>query len=287
MPDKMVYLVNAFTFQGAGGNPAGVVLNADFMTRQERQRIATKIGVSETAFVSQSDVADFKIEFYTPTDEIDFCGHATVAVFWLMKELGILSDEHYTQETKVGVLEVSVDAQGYVVQEQSKPILKGNVPDIDIERMFGIPHAVLHDNVPPPEIISTGIADVLIQVPNGVLDQIKPNFELIKQFSQENSVIGFHVFEMNPAVEHFTASTRNFAPLFGINEESATGSASGALAAYLFRHYGIDEAKFEQGRVMGSPSEIQTLLDIKSDEIQKVCVKGTASLGKKWSLEGF
>jgi|OM-RGC.v1.007820088 phenazine biosynthesis protein PhzF family len=285
--NNIVYLVNAFTFQGVGGNPAGVVLHADSLPKEERQRIATKIGVSETAFVSRSEVADFKIEFYTPTSEIDFCGHATLATFWLMNRLGVLNTGQYCQESKVGVLGVEIDGQGFVTQEQVKPHLKGYLSAFDSIELFGMNKSMFNEGMPMPEIISTGVAEVLMQVPNGVLDKLNPNFELIERFSKEHNVLGFHIFEVNPAVEYFTASARNFAPLVGINEESATGSACGALITFMFRHYGIDEAWFEQGRVLGSPSALHASLDIQDDEIQKVYVKGTANLMRQWSLSGF
>ncbi|WP_046006551.1 PhzF family phenazine biosynthesis protein [Pseudoalteromonas rubra] len=71
-----VHLVNAFTERGKGGNPAGVVLNADGLTDEQKQAIAREVGFSETAFVSSASDADFAVSFFTPTAEVDFCGHA-------------------------------------------------------------------------------------------------------------------------------------------------------------------------------------------------------------------
>ena len=79
-----VYTLNAFTDDVSGGNPAGVVLDADNLTEKQMQGIAKKVGFSETAFVMSSDSADFRVRFFTPSDEVDLCGHATIATFKLL-----------------------------------------------------------------------------------------------------------------------------------------------------------------------------------------------------------
>ena len=70
------YTLNSFAKTKEGGNPAGVVINADALSEEEMRKIAAALGYSETAFVLQSDVADFKVRFFTPNDEVDLCGHA-------------------------------------------------------------------------------------------------------------------------------------------------------------------------------------------------------------------
>ncbi len=92
---------------------------------------------------------------------------------------------------------------------------------------------------------------------------------------------GYHVFTLD-APEGFTAACRNFAPLFDIPEESATGTSSGALASYLWKHGAVNETdmKFIQGVEMGSPSEISAKLFVDGQDIQEVWVGGKAhSLG--------
>ena len=61
-----VYTLNSFAKTEGGGNPAGVVLNADHLSVDDMQKISAKVGFSETAFVKKSNKADFKVEFYTP-----------------------------------------------------------------------------------------------------------------------------------------------------------------------------------------------------------------------------
>ncbi|PIY70200.1 PhzF family phenazine biosynthesis protein, partial [Candidatus Roizmanbacteria bacterium CG_4_10_14_0_8_um_filter_36_36] len=79
-----VYLLSAFGVSKNGGNPAGVVLNADSLTDNQKKAISKIVNYSETAFISSSDKADFKVTFFTPKDEVDLCGHATIATYSLL-----------------------------------------------------------------------------------------------------------------------------------------------------------------------------------------------------------
>ena len=83
-------MVNAFTVNREGGNPAGVVLQADGLSFNEKLKIAQTVGYSETAFVSEDNNADLALSFFTVTGEVDFCGHATLAAFSLMFKKGAL-----------------------------------------------------------------------------------------------------------------------------------------------------------------------------------------------------
>ena len=94
-----VQVINAFSINGKGGNPAGVVFDADNMSTQQKQAIATKAGFPETAFVSASKLADFKLEFFTPTKQIAHCGHATIATFSYLKSIGKIPADHSSKET--------------------------------------------------------------------------------------------------------------------------------------------------------------------------------------------
>ena len=83
-----VYVVSAFSKNGAGGNLAGVVLNRPELTAVQKMAIAAELGYSETAFVTASDRAELHLEYFTPTEEVPLCGHATIASFTLLHLLG-------------------------------------------------------------------------------------------------------------------------------------------------------------------------------------------------------
>ncbi|HHR6079793.1 TPA: PhzF family phenazine biosynthesis protein [Providencia alcalifaciens] len=277
-----VHLVNSFTRNNTGGNPAGVVLNPPKLTDEQKIAIARQVGFSETAFVytgaNVGEKTDFKVDFFTPESEVDFCGHATLAVFFTLFSLNQLTAGTYSQKTKAGILNVTVSADG-VIMQQTLPVTRQG-PDVNIvAAALGIPPETITETGLPIEIISTGLPDILVPVQPNQLDNLKPNYDSIAQLSREFDSIGFHVFELSPTLS-FTAHCRNFAPLYGINEESATGSSSGALGCYLVKHVLPTETHFrlEQGRAMGCSSQIQVEISHQDQAISRVCVGGQAAM---------
>jgi len=277
-----VYCIRSFTKNNLGGNPAGVVLAADKLNSQQMQSIAQQVDYSETAFVSADDHCDFNVRFFTPTDEVDFCGHATLAAFSLLFEKGLIENRRYTQQTKAGELGVTVSVDKIVTMEQALPKFLGTIASNDAADLLQIEPEHFKSTCLPCEIVSTGLADILIPVPFGTLDNIKPDLDKISDFSKKYKAVGLHVFEIPIEPSNITANCRNFAPLFGIPEESATGSACGALACYLAKHDVICSRKytFEQGRNMDSPSMLYAQVaehKVGSEsEIESVTVSGTA-----------
>jgi len=274
-----VYLVNAFTSNGAGGNPAGVVLHADHLTDDEKLTIAKAVGYSETAFVAQDDDADFAVSFFTTTDEVDFCGHATLATFSTLYQKGMISKGQYIQRTKAGMLTVTIAPDGEIIMEQKLPEYLGGMDYEAVSELIGIDAAAMASTGFPVEIISTGLDDMIVPVPYGYLDQIRVNEELLSDFCRKHQLVGLHAFELCEKDSGLTASCRNFAPLFGIPEESATGSASGALACYLSKHLGGNHSNrfiFEQGRAMNCTSRMTAAVELKEHDIIKVMVGGYA-----------
>jgi len=280
-----VFLLNSFTANEQGGNPAGVVLNADELTDEDKLKIAKEVGYSETAFVCLSDEADFDVSFFTPTDEVDFCGHATLATFTMMYKLRLVPDGVYTQRTKAGLLEVAVGSTGHVNMELRQPQKLGVFRYEEVSELIGLDEQVLKSTELPVEAISTGLADVIIPVPFGSLDKLQPNDDLIVEFCEKHNLVGLHVFELGHKAEEITASCRNFAPLFGIPEESATGSSNGALACYLAEHvFSAENHKFlfEQGRAMDCISHISASVTCLAGKVTDIRVGGFAhELGRR------
>ncbi|MEZ9820520.1 PhzF family phenazine biosynthesis protein [Shewanella sp. 10N.286.45.A1] len=276
-----VALVNSFTVKGKGGNPAGVVLNSDRLSDAQKLKIAQAVGYSETAFVSSDGEADYEVSFFTTIGEVDFCGHATLATFSTMYQKGILTAGSYVQRTKAGMLSVNIESNGKVVMDQKLPQKIDCFSYREISNVIGIESDLLKSTKLPIEVISTGLPDVIIPVPKGCLDVIMPDDKLISDFCKKHKVVGFHVFELCDRESEITASCRNFAPLFGISEESATGSSSGALACYLTEHLALDSNYvFEQGRAMNCTSMITASVATNNSTVISVKVGGfTSNIG--------
>ncbi len=274
------YTLNSFAKTPDGGNPAGVVLNADALTEKQMKKIAKIIGFSETAFVMQSDKADFKVRFFTPKEEVDLCGHATIAAFYTLASKEQIAPGKYKQETKAGVLSVEASENLTVMMEQKTPSYSEIIEKAEIADSLNIAVEELQADL-PVQIVATGLRDIIVPVRSiDILNSIKPDFEKVSDISRKYNTVGYHVFTTE-TLYGSTAHCRNFAPLYSIPEESATGTSNGALACYLFK-YGIINADqpghiiIEQGYSMNKPSEILVSLKTDDKDILKVWVGGQA-----------
>lgn len=275
-----VYTLNSFAKTKEGGNPAGVVMNADSLSEEQMRKIAAVLGFSETAFVLQSNVADFRVRFFTPMEEVDLCGHATIATFYAMSSLNLLKQGNYTQETRAGILGIEIHNDNFVMMEQAIPLFGEVIEKEEVADSLHIGTDQIAADL-PIQIVSTGLKDIIVPVTSmEILDAIKPDMKKVKEISQKYNVVGYHAFSMQ-SLHGANAYCRNFAPLYGIPEEAGTGTSSGALGCYLY-HYGkINEEQaskilFEQGYSMQRPSEIRVSLAIKENEIYDVKVGGSA-----------
>ena len=277
-----VYVASAFSKDNKGGNRAGVVLGRSDLTVAQKMEIAKKLGYSETAFVSSSINADFKLQYFTPTEEVQLCGHATIATFSTLKLLNMLDKPDCTIETEAGILNIHIKKDGLVLMEQNRPtylkVLNSDTFSGCIEKNF-IDHRF------PIQIVSTGLNDVMLPVDSVEhLERLSPNFEMIANMSREKGVVGVHAFTLIEESD-VTAICRNFAPLYGIDEESATGTASCALACYLFKYYKQrSQYIFEQGYNMGEISRIIVDLSYHENVIDSVLVGGYGYLLGQKSL---
>ncbi|MFI3605745.1 PhzF family phenazine biosynthesis isomerase [Vagococcus fluvialis] len=268
--DVVVYVASAFSKNGKGGNKAGVVFDEGKLSRVQKMKIAKELGYAETAFISDSVTADFKLEYFTPKEEVDLCGHATIASFKILTHLNKLAKNSYTIETKKAILSIDLD-QETIFMEQNKPEFFEEVDKEEFNQCFDSEKIVSDYQV---QIVSTGLRDILIPITSEEeLHQLTLDFEKIKAVSNEKNVIGMHLYAMNQ--ERFIC--RNFAPLYDIDEEAATGTSNGALACYLYSKLGIkkDLYTFEQGYALESPSEVFVKLKVDSeDAIEQVYVGG-------------
>jgi PhzF family phenazine biosynthesis protein len=185
-----IYTLNAFSKTEDGGNPAGVVLDADFLSDSEMKHIAKIVGFSETAFIQKSNSADFRVRFFTPHAEVDLCGHATIATFYLLSYKGIINNGEYTQETKAGILKVENQKNETIYMYQNKPVFSEIIDKKEVSDSLNVHESVILKNF-PTQIVSTGLKDILIPI-NSLkeLHSIKPDFNKIISISRKYGVIG-------------------------------------------------------------------------------------------------
>ena len=272
------YIVDAFTSVPFGGNTAGVVLLEDdkgFPSDTLMQKIAAQLRYSETAFIKQNGEKDFTIRYFTPEGEVDLCGHATIASFKVLMECGRTTEgDVCLNRTLAGDLNVYVGEQ--IMMDMATPQVVGK--EVEMKELYRIMAGREMETVQelPVEIISTGLPDIILPLASvEELQSLKPDMQALAKLSKELEVTGVHAFAI--ADDNYTAHVRNFAPLYGIDEESATGTANGALSYYLFRH-GIakegDRCTYLQGEAMGRASEISAQIETGG----KIKVGGNAAI---------
>ncbi|HAT31477.1 MAG TPA: PhzF family phenazine biosynthesis protein [Janthinobacterium sp.] len=286
MPTSIsVTVVNAFVDGSEGGNPAGVVLHADSLSAQQKLALARKIGLSETAFVSRSERAAFKLEFFTPSCQIAHCGHATVAAFSLLRARGLIGDGPTSKETIDGLRAIEVEA-GMVFMEQRAPRYAELAPAAlpQVLASLGVDAAALAADVAPC-VVDTGNPFLLL----ALLDQaallaLRPDFAAIAAACEAADCVGYYVFSRDPGAPQSQAVARMFAPRYGIDEEAATGTAAGPLACLLHARAGQTRTlmRIEQGRLMAAPSpsilNVRLSLDA-GGAIERLFVGGAARVG--------
>lgn len=291
--DITVHTVNAFVDDQAGstvgGNPAGVVLGADELGAHQRQALAARLGLSETVFVGASANASRRLAFFTPTQQIAHCGHATIAAFWLMQHLGQLRDGVHSKETIDGNRAILIEGTR-IAMEQSAPAYT-ELAGENLQQVLDALQLKAGDLIagPPPAVVHTGNAFLVVGVRSReCLAAIQPRLEQIERLSHTLDLIGFYVFCLQPDIPGRHAAARMFAPRYGINEEAATGMAAGPLACWLHDRLGMAQSHFvlEQGRLMPdpSPSLIDVSLDIGASGIERLWAGGTARLTQTQQL---
>lgn len=277
-------VINSFSINNTGGNPAGVVLDAGTLSNEQKQLIAYQAGLSETAFVSPSSIADFKLEFFTPTRQIAHCGHATIATFWYLKSLGKIKGEVSSKETIDGTRKIFFKAHEPFMEQLSPKFNHFN--DIgEVYSSLGLKFAN-DKNRFKPVIGNTGNSFILIKV-NEISDlaRLKPDFDMISRISSTYNVVGYYVYALTPNEERI--ETRMFAPIYGINEESATGMAAGPLGCLLFPEINKTSFSIYQGKYMVMPSEskLNIHLNTEGEAIKNLLVGGNAFINKTLKID--
>ncbi len=265
------YIVDAFSDRPFGGNPAGVVLlqpGEAFPSDELMRRVAAELRYSETAFVQPIGPTEYTLRYFTPLEEVDLCGHATIAAFDVLRHQGLAPDgSTCLNHTHAGDLSVKVGEKPMMQMAEPKLITTLSQPE-EVDRLCHI--MTVRSPRLPIAAVSTGLPDIMLPVESlEELNAMHPDMEALADFSRARQVVGVHAFV--PTLGHpdgSTAHVRNFAPLYGIDEESATGTANAALLHYLHLQGLITtpaECLFIQGEAMQRPSVVTAHIDAQGD----------------------
>ncbi len=270
-----IYRTSAFPANDSGGNEAGVVLDADYLNDDQMQAIAALVGYSETAFLLKSPKADFKLRYFTPTTEVALCGHATIATFNLLRNLDKIFLGQYSVETNEGLVDIIIKEEA-AFMSMMRPSIKNGPTHETLTNALDLPKGILGKT--EIKLISTGIYEMFVPIKDlKSLHELNLDTEKIEVFSKTHDVQGIYFFTHETLEKQANAHGRNFLPRLGIKEESATGTASAALAVYMrtILNEKTNNFLFEQGDSMNKPSRIHVELVGESSQALNIYVGGT------------
>jgi trans-2,3-dihydro-3-hydroxyanthranilate isomerase len=283
--------VDVFTGEIFGGNPLAVYPNAEGLSREEMQRIAREMNLSETTFVlsPNSFEADFKVRIFTPQREIPFAGHPVIGTCFVLGDEGRIGPKEGKRVTRLelglGVFPVEVVFLGgepvLVTMEQRSPEFLGAYDEVELlARLLSLPLEKLDLLKGPAEVVSTGLPFLIIPLTSQrALSQAKINPSILETVAQELDTSLVAPFTME-GMEGNRIRARVFAPFHGVPEDPATGSAAGCFGAYLVRHglirgEPLTSVEIEQGMEVRRPSMIQVELAVEEKTIERVWVAGS------------
>jgi PhzF family phenazine biosynthesis protein len=294
MPVLEFRQVDVFTETPLRGNALAVVLDADELEGETMQAVAAETNLSETAFVMRPTVlprptgpqADYKIRIFTPTMELPIAGHPSVGTaFTLLSEgrFGAVGDGLTVhQETGIGVLPIAIrptESGPLITMTQGEPQLFGRFDDLDrLAASLGCSVSGIAPSGHGPRVASTGLRQLMVPLSDlATLSSLKPDLSALAAIERQAEVTGISAFvQESPSV----AKVRFFSPISGIVEDPATGSAAGALGAYLASESLLNvrdgQANFTatQGIEIGRPSRIEVTVDVASGNPTRVQVGG-------------
>ncbi len=267
-----IYQIDAFTQSPFEGNPAAVT-SGESLTCRQMQLIAKEMNLSETAFISSSDKADFKLQWFTPATEVKLCGHATIASLHYLRQTNRISDNseiHF--ETLSGILKCKVNNSKYFMQIPLMQMDRFSDSRNEIIEALGITSNELNERVPWIILENKNLYIYVDKL--STLHNIKPDFKRIVELSTSSKAFeGIVVFTLDTMDKESFAHSRYFVPTHGIDEDPVTGSTNGPLLPVLIKLGFIKDDKdefsytFEQGDVLGRRGRVDVSYSKLSNEL--------------------
>ncbi|MFD8642386.1 PhzF family phenazine biosynthesis protein [Streptomyces zaomyceticus] len=235
-----IRIVDAFTDRPFSGNPAGVLLLDSFPDDTWLQKVAAEVNLSETAFahpLPPGGEADWALRWFTPTTEVDMCGHATLATAHVLHSTGTASGA-VRFAARCGVLGAVAEADGTITMDFPTSSLTPVAAPVGLEKALGAEVLAVHDT-------AEHIGDLVVELRDeSAVRALAPDFAALKGLSSRGIIVT--AAAERPDGEYDFVS-RGFFPGVGIDEDPVTGSAHTALAPYWSARFGRDDLVGFQG----------------------------------------
>jgi len=231
-----IYQIDAFTDKVFSGNYAAVIIVEEWLSAELMQSIAMENNLSETAFIKNTTNNTYEIRWFSPLNEIDFCGHATLASAYVLFEQNPTIKEVVFTAAAVGSLNVSQEKDGYI-----KMVFPNRKP----KEIEAVPEAVLKGlSIAPKEVLLSQQAYFAIYENEDDIYNVQPNLEELKKLAPYDLVVTAHSNE-------YDFISRYFWPANGGEEDPVTGSIHTGLAPYWAEKLNKNELKACQASKRG------------------------------------
>tara|TARA_Y100000814_G_scaffold85430_1_gene57272 strand:- start:1072 stop:1971 length:900 start_codon:yes stop_codon:yes gene_type:complete len=293
------YICDVFTQQKFSGNQLAVITDAEGLSDHDMQNIAREFNFSESTFVFPSEKENTrKVRIFTPRSEVPFAGHPNIGTAFILAETGIFGD--FAQsidvvfEEKAGNVPIKInkDHCGYIWCELSAPapLSLGKVATVDLaSEVLSIEAGDINVTTHYPQVASVGLPFLFVELQSlEALSQAQIDLTKLQRLLQEGFPSYIHIYCRD--VKDFDIRCRMFAPLDGVPEDPATGSANAALIALLShcdqRSDLEDKWKISQGSEIGRPSVLHgraqkiggTVTEVNLGGYSVMVCKGTISI---------
>ena len=277
--------VDVFTDRKFGGNPLAVFPNAEGLSTEQMQAIAAEFNYAETTFVlpPQDPKNTAEVRIFTPKAEMPFAGHPNVGTAFVLARLGKTKGERLVFEEKAGlvVMDLTFEAGTVVAARLAAPqpfALGETIPAELVAQACGLSADQIETGTHRPLVASTGNNFVFAEVKSrAVLKAASRNADVFAKHLPMARAVGVHLYV--PAQEHgVEIQSRMFAPLFGVPEDPATGSANVSLIgllAHLDKRADLTLSRtIGQGFDMGRPSILEASAEKKAGQVTATYVGG-------------
>ncbi|KAM1207477.1 hypothetical protein ACFX13_008158 [Malus domestica] len=262
-------VVDAFTDSAFKGNPAAVCLLEEERDDQWLQAVAAEFNLSETCYLTRLTESDstprFGVRWFTPSNEVELCGHATLAAAYTLFNSGLVKSDIVEFATLSGILKAKKvpdvkTANGLNThngEAQESYFVEMNFPaDPSNEFNSGDVSVISKalDGASMVEIRRTTVTDdLLVVLPSAkAVTDLQPQFDAIRQCPGSSGVI---ITGIAPPESGYDFYSRYFCPKHGIDEDPVTGSAHCALASYWCKKLGKSDASPRGGAINVHPDE--------------------------------
>lgn len=276
------YIVDVFGIRKFSGNQLAVVRKAEFLSTEQMQEIAREINFSETAFIMSDEMRSwgYDVRIFTPKRELEFAGHPSLGTAYVVqREIIKKPISNILLNLKIGKIPIVITYSEGVPSDvwMSQPFAKFSTAHNakSVARMIGVSEDDVDDRFPVREV-STGFPYIMIPLRSlDALRRCKVDKEFYFEYIEHTEAKAIAVFCRETRAFEHDISLRVFGDYYGIEEDPATGSASGCVGAYCARYGYLDSEAvnmtvdiiIEQGNEVGRPSLIKVRASYKEDKL--------------------